>query len=125
MIIMKKPNADKLKGQTPPPVPVDDSLRPVPLDALVHRLKRGGEIGLPAFVLARLDALEKPKLEEALLEPGGGNPCGCNSVCACVPVETCACNQVCVCDTVSTCQSYDPGCYGGGGGYGGYYAPCH
>ena len=122
---MKKQHANKLNRQQPPPAPLDDRLRPVPEATPTVGARPGEKIALPAFVLARLDALEKPKLEEALLEPGGGNPCGCNSVCACVPVDTCACDQVCTCDTVSTCQSFDPGCYGGGGGYGGYWVPCH
>ena len=62
--------------------------------------------GATGFVLARVQATEKPSLEEALIEPDGGNPCACNTVCTCVPVNECGCDQVCTCDTVSGCASY-------------------
>lgn len=78
--------------------------------------------GASGFVLARIDALEKPTIEEALIEPGGSNPCACNSVCTCVPVDTCACNQVCTCDTVNSCSSYCA-CIGNCC-VGVYYMPC-
>lgn len=108
----------------PPKAPLvfDDSLKAVqepPSDT------PGTGPVLSGFVITKLQKLEKPRLEEVLVEPDGGSGCVCNSVCACVPVETCACNQVCTCDTVATCQSYSSGCYGGGGGYGGYYLPCY
>ena len=99
----------------------DDTLKSVPEEDTLSLLAKGGA---SAFVLTKLQALEKPRLEEELIEPDGGSACGCNSVCACVPVDTCACDQVCTCDTVASCHSYSSGCYGGGGGYGGYWQPC-
>ncbi len=110
-----------------PAVPqVDDRLRKVP-EAAGRKVVAGaaGKAGMGAFVLTRIDALEKPRLEEELIEPGGGSPCSCNTVCPCVPDQTCVCNLVCTCDTVESCLSYSGGGGGGGGGYGGYYAPCH
>jgi len=77
------------------------------------------------FVMTKIDALEKPRLAEELIEPDGGSACSCNTVCPCVPDEICVCNTVCTCDTVETCASYSSGGGGGGGGAGGYYAPCH
>jgi hypothetical protein len=123
---MATASVPKAAGESAAPAAPDDRLRPVPAeppqaagDALAP--------AMPAFILARLAALEKPRLEEALIEPDGGSACTCNAVCTCVPVETCACNEVCTCNTVSSCQSYSSGGGGGGGGggYGGYYAPCH
>ena len=113
---------EKKNGSATPPPEYDDTLRPVPEN---NPGPATGTAAVSAFVLTRLQVLEKPRLEEELIEPDGGSACGCNSVCACVPVETCACNQVCTCDAVDTCHSYSSGCYGGGGGYGGYWAPCH
>lgn len=86
-----------------------DSERPAPLD-------EGG-----AFTLVRLDAFQKPPLEEALIEPDGTGACSCNTVCACVPVQSCSCNTVCTCDTVASCGAFSSGGGGGGGGYGGYF----
>ena len=118
---MSKSRDDQVAG--PEVVPdYDDTLKSVPEE---DGMSIAGKTAVPAFVLARLQALEKPRLAEELIEPDGGSACGCNSVCACVPVETCACHEVCTCDTVETCASYSSGCYGGGGGYGGYWAPCH
>lgn len=104
---------------------IDDGLREVPEEDS-GILQAAAKVA-PAFVLTRMDTLIKPALKEELSEPdsGAGDACSCNSVCSCVPVETCACNQVCTCDTVDSCPSYESTCYGGGGGYGGYYAPCH
>lgn len=86
---------------------IDDRLRFVPeRPAKADAVTQAGS-GLSSFVLLRMDALEKPKLEESLVEPdggSGGSTCTCNSVCTCVPVDTCACNQVCTCDTVSDCR---------------------
>jgi len=78
------------------------------------------------FTLAKLRAFQKPPMEEELVEPPGasGGTCSCNTVCACVPVQSCSCNSVCTCDTVTSCAAYSSGGGGGGGGYGGYYAPC-
>ena len=124
---MSEPNntqnqdSPEIPSEVPPIAEFDDTLQAVPE---TNTDAPGGTV-VSAFMLTRLQALEKPRLEEELIEPDGGSSCGCNSVCACVPVETCACNQVCTCDSVESCHSYSSGCYGGGGGYGGYYAPCH
>lgn len=91
-----------------------------------------------SFVLVKVNALEKPKLNEGLMNPGGVNPCACNAVCPCVPDERCACNAVCPCDAVNACSAYcacvgDCGCDGyvcGAhcpsfcGSYGMIYTPC-
>jgi hypothetical protein len=104
------------QGQDKPVFVADDSLKlatdsesPAPLD-------EGG-----AFTLVRLDAFQKPPMEEALIEPDGTGACSCNTVCACVPVQNCSCNTVCTCDTVASCGAYSSGGGGGGGGYGGYF----
>lgn len=111
---------DKHMESSTPTAKYDDTLRPVSEEGAATTV---GKVAMAAFVLVRLQALEKPRLEEALVEPGGGSSgCACNSVCACVPVETCACNSVCSCDTVSSCQSYSSGCNGGCNG--GYWDPC-
>jgi len=98
-------NARKAARREKPPA-VDDRLRKVPQQK-TPRVRPAGvtETTLSGFVLARLEALEKPKMEEELIEPGGTNPCGCNAVCSCVPVGICACDEVCTCDTVG-CGSY-------------------
>ncbi len=78
--------------------PFDDRLKAV---SEVAQRDATGEETEPKFILARLQALEKPKMDEALVQPEGGSAdCSCNSVCACVPVKTCACDSVCVCNAV-------------------------
>ena len=109
----------------PKPLPVeliDDRLHQVPLPKRGPTKDRLPLQLLSGFVLARIDALEKPKMDEELVDPGGSNPCGCNAVCSCVPVQTCACNQVCTCDTVNSCASYCA-CIGNCC-VGVYYMPC-
>ena len=105
----------------------------------------------PALFLVRYFQVEeacymKPPLAEQLLEPDGKpaltargvvarEACTCNSACTCVPVSTCACNTVCTCNTVNSAHgvssassdsdlSSSTPSRGGGGGYGGYFAPC-
>lgn len=110
---MNKPPASNDHQEHPTSVgqlPIDDRLKPVPEPGSKQDGTLAKGAGLGAFVLLRLDALEKPKLEESLIEPNGGSGCSCNSVCACVPVNTCACNEVCPCDTVTSCASYSCSC---------------
>jgi hypothetical protein len=110
---MKKPSASndhQEPSRSAGPPPIDDRLKPVPELAIQKAGTLAKGAGLGAFVLLRLDALEKPKLEESLIEPNGGSACSCHSVCACVPVNTCACNEVCPCNTVSSCASYSCTC---------------
>lgn len=112
---MNEPSANSGTQPTPETMEtkeIDDRLREVPTPERNADTTAQAKAGLVSFVLVRLDALEKPMLEESLAEPNGGSPCACNSVCACVPVDTCACNQVCTCDTVETCHSYGCDPYG-------------
>ena len=102
---------------------IDDRLCEVPAPAT----EEGGggglqDITLTGFVLARIDALEKPKMDEELIEPDGGSPCACNAVCPCVPDQACACNEVCTCDSVDQCGSFCS-CVGNCC-VGVYYMPC-
>jgi len=102
-------------------VAIDDRLQEVhEPDEQIDHGPTPATMGLPAFILARIDALEKPRMEEELVDPegGSGSPCTCNTVCTCVPVLSCACDTVCVCHTVSSCHSYQAGGGGGGGGCG-------
>ncbi len=111
----------------PQPFEADDRIREVPeIERAGSLLHRGEGATAPAFVLARMQTLEKPTLEEELVEPTSStpDPCSCNAVCPCVPDQVCACNEVCACNTV---EDRDDG--GGGGGGGGcnriiFFAPC-
>lgn len=60
----------------------------------------------PTFTLVKVKTIQKPPLEEELVEPAGGSGCSCNAVCQCVPVQQCGCDSVCTCDTVQSCLSY-------------------
>ncbi len=102
---MKTPH-NKPQTTTGSPRPIDDRLREVPEPPPRRAAAAAKGQVLGGFVLARIDALEKPKLDEELIDPGTSNPCGCNAVCTCVPVQSCACNEVCTCDTVQSCASY-------------------
>ncbi len=79
--------------------------------------KSGNDPAKENFILVKLNALEKPKLEEGLMNPSDTPPCACNTVCPCVPDQQCACNAVCTCDAVQACSAYctcvgDCGCDG-------------
>ena len=97
-------------------LPPDDRVREVEETAF-----DAAGLSTAGFVLLKLDGYLKPPLAEELSNPLDDRGCSCNSVCACVPVQTCACDSVCSCNTVSSHQNATGG---GGGGGGGYYAPC-
>jgi hypothetical protein len=84
------------------PIPPNDQIPPIgPQGA-----PRAPE---PSFTLIKMKAIQKPALEEELVDPPGGGsspPCSCNAVCACVPVQQCSCDNVCPCNLVESCPGY-------------------
>lgn len=119
-------SSDTENSSTPEKKVPNDHLREIPEPDSNDKSVLSGS-ALAGFVLLKLNGYHKPPLAEELSEPSGESTggCTCNSVCTCVPVQTCACDSVCTCDTVTTGCVSDSSCYGGGGGgYGGYYAPC-
>ncbi len=100
-------NDDHLEKRDQPPR-YDDRLKSIAKDDTVPSGPSRPALarGVTGFVLAKIQALEKPMLEEALIDPDGSNPCSCNAVCSCVPDSQCGCHPVCTCDTVNSCSAY-------------------